>query len=85
MSNAISEELLKIIVCPDCHGELVLSSTSRAGLRDQGGSASAPADPSRPAAGSPDVPELACQGCGLVYPVRDGIPVLLVDEARSPR
>ncbi len=28
--------------------------------------------------------ELACTGCGLAYPVRDGIPVLLVDEARSP-
>ena len=28
--------------------------------------------------------ELVCQGCGLAYPVRDDIPVLLVDEAREP-
>jgi uncharacterized protein YbaR (Trm112 family) len=28
--------------------------------------------------------ELVCTGCGLAYPVRDGIPVLLVDEARKP-
>lgn len=30
--------------------------------------------------------ELACTGadCGLVYPVRDDIPVLLVDEATKP-
>lgn len=27
------------------------------------------------------VEELTCQGCGLIYPIRDGIPVLLVDEA----
>lgn len=31
-------------------------------------------------------PELVCtsQDCGLAYPVRDDIPVLLVDEARRP-
>jgi uncharacterized protein YbaR (Trm112 family) len=31
-------------------------------------------------------PELTCTSgdCGLAYPVRDEIPVLLVDEARRP-
>ncbi|SFB75377.1 hypothetical protein SAMN04487968_101322 [Nocardioides terrae] len=29
--------------------------------------------------------ELVCEGtCGYAYPVRDSIPVLLVDEARKP-
>jgi uncharacterized protein YbaR (Trm112 family) len=28
--------------------------------------------------------ELVCSGCGLAYPVRDDIPILLVDEARKP-
>ena len=28
--------------------------------------------------------ELVCTGCGLAYPVRDDIPVLLVDQARRP-
>ncbi len=28
--------------------------------------------------------ELVCTGCGLAYPERDDIPVLLVDEARKP-
>ncbi|WP_205471199.1 Trm112 family protein [Nocardioides sp. SYSU D00038] len=51
----VSQELLDLIVCPDCHGSLVLADDSS---------------------------QLTCQKCGLVYPVRDGIPVLLVDEAR---
>lgn len=28
--------------------------------------------------------ELICNECGLIYPVRHGIPVMLVDEARRP-
>lgn len=32
----------------------------------------------------PEADELVCQGCGNAYPVRDDIPVLLVDEARKP-
>ncbi|MGH3261409.1 MAG: Trm112 family protein [Trebonia sp.] len=28
--------------------------------------------------------ELVCTGCGLAYPVRDNIPVLLIEEARKP-
>jgi uncharacterized protein len=41
-----------------------------------------------PACRSPFAPEqddqLSCTGCGLVYPIRNGVPVLLVDEARRP-
>ena len=54
----IDQQLLSIIVCPACHGEL------------------------SPASGGVD--ELVCQGCGNAYPIRDDIPVLLVDEARKP-
>ncbi len=61
----IAPELLAIIVCPACHGDLSLT----------------PAGSDAPAGQA----ELVCQGCGLAYPVRDGIPVLLVDEARSTR
>ncbi len=27
--------------------------------------------------------ELQCRACGLAYPVQDGIPVMLEDEARA--
>ncbi|HET7734722.1 MAG TPA: Trm112 family protein [Nocardioidaceae bacterium] len=51
----LDADLLAIIVCPACHGQLATGTE-----------------------------ELVCQGCGLAYPVRDDIPVLLVDEARKP-
>jgi uncharacterized protein YbaR (Trm112 family) len=61
----LDPKLLEIIVCPQCHGDLL---------------------PVETAADDPAVSgELVCQGsCGYAYPVRDGIPVLLVDEARKP-
>ena len=33
---------------------------------------------------SVDVPGLECHDCGRIYPIRDGIPVMLVDEAGPP-
>lgn len=51
---AISKELLEILVCPQCKGDLELKSDS-SGLK--------------------------CLQCRRVYPIRDDIPVMLIDEA----
>lgn len=53
----ISPDLLAIMQCPACTGEL--------------------AERTEP-------PALMCQGeCGRAYPVRDGIPVMLIEEAEE--
>jgi uncharacterized protein len=52
---AISKELLEILICPACKGDLELKE-NQTGLK--------------------------CLKCRLVFPVRDDIPVMLVDEAR---
>ncbi len=39
----------------------------------------------RPVSETEDGGGLECSGCGRVYPVRDGIPVMLVEEASPPK
>jgi uncharacterized protein YbaR (Trm112 family) len=51
---SVSPELLAILVCPKCKGEL--------DYREQESA-------------------LVCPACRLRYPVRDDIPIMLVDEA----
>ncbi len=55
MVTMISEELLAILACPKCKGEVVLD-------EKLGG--------------------LVCHKCALFYEIRDGIPIMLIDEAK---
>jgi uncharacterized protein YbaR (Trm112 family) len=51
---ALNKELLQILACPKCKGNLELIG------QEEG---------------------LKCAACGVVYPVREEIPVMLIDEA----
>ena len=52
---AIKQELLDILACPKCKGDIYLN--------DKGDG-------------------LMCDACSLMYEVRDGIPIMLIDEAK---
>lgn len=52
---SISKELLDILVCPKCKGDIRLNAS-------QDG--------------------LICDHCQLLYEIRDGIPIMLIDEAK---
>mgnify|MGYP001591449117 CR=1 FL=1 len=52
----IDEELLAILACPGCQGDVA--------LRDG---------------------QIVCLQCGRRYPIREGVPIMLVDEAQVPR
>lgn len=52
---SISKELLEILACPKCKGEIQLNPTEDG---------------------------LICQSCRLLYEIRDGIPIMLIDEAK---
>lgn len=51
---ALNKELLNILVCPECKGDLELTQAEDG---------------------------LICRACAVVYPIRDEIPIMLVDEA----
>jgi uncharacterized protein len=54
----ISDQLLEILICPNCHGEVVYLEQESI---------------------------IECRGeCRYRYPVRDDIPVMLIDEAEKP-
>ena len=50
----IDQELLEILACPACHGEVRYIEERQV---------------------------IKCQACHRAYPVRDDIPVMLIDEA----
>ncbi len=53
----MNKELLAILACPRCQGELTLETKDD---KDEG---------------------LACAACAVMYPIRDDIPIMLVEEA----
>ncbi len=53
--NLIPQELLAVLACPKCKGDLVLEEK---------------------------LSGLVCQKCALLYEIRDGIPIMLVEEAK---
>ena len=52
----LSKELLEILVCPKCKGELEYRETEE---------------------------RLICATCGLAYPIKDDIPIMIVDQAHT--
>jgi uncharacterized protein YbaR (Trm112 family) len=57
VKEIISEDLLEILACPACKGDIELITYQD----DQHG--------------------LKCAKCKCIYPIKDGIPVMLIDEA----
>jgi uncharacterized protein YbaR (Trm112 family) len=53
---AISQDLLDILACPKCKGDIYLNKTKDG---------------------------LICDKCKLLYEIKDDIPIMLMDEAKS--
>ncbi len=72
MTLPIPAAIRQLLVCPRCHGPL--RDTPAGAARN----APIPGHESRPSA---DAEGLGCDACHLIFPVRDGIPVMLLDQA----
>jgi uncharacterized protein YbaR (Trm112 family) len=53
---AVSQDLLDILACPKCKGDLRLTENADG---------------------------LICEACKLRYPIKEDIPIMLIDEAES--
>ncbi len=53
-AHALDSELLSILACPKCKGDLTLANDEKG---------------------------LICESCRVVFPIRDGIPVMLIEES----
>ena len=53
---SINKELLDILACPKCKGDIYLNKTEDG---------------------------LICDRCKLLYEIKDGIPIMLIDEAKK--
>ena len=64
----IDKELLEILSCPACKGDVELKDDKleNNGLASNGQSH-----------------KIVCKKCGNKYPVREGIPIMLIDEAEK--
>jgi uncharacterized protein YbaR (Trm112 family) len=51
---AISQDLLEILACPKCKGDIKLNEAGDG---------------------------LICETCRLIYPIKDDIPIMLIEEA----
>ncbi|HEY2775645.1 MAG TPA: Trm112 family protein [Candidatus Binatia bacterium] len=69
----IQRSLVDLLVCPACKGPLTEVHWKPAGEPATGGAAAAP------------MVALDCHACRLRYPITEGIPVMLVDQAERLR
>jgi len=52
---SISKELLEILACPKCKGDIILDEKKN---------------------------RLICKNCKVYYEIKDGIPIMLIEEAK---